>query len=580
MLTTHSMKRRSAPLVYAVLLSIAGCYSGRDGAGGDGAEGGGDGADDGSGGDGSGDGVGDGDDAGVVGEEDPAASTRFFRLTHEQWENTVRDLFYLAEPTGFSDNFNPDPKPSGYLFDNNALALQVDQALWSGYQRAAADAAELATADPQILSMILPPDAGDEAARADAFIREFGRRAYRRALTEAEVAELTAQWDNADTLYSDEAGFEAGVRFVIETMLQSPYFLYRVESSTEEIGGVIPLSGWEVAQRMSYLLWNTMPDDTLFEAAEAGNLDNAGGVEEQALRMLADPRASGVVRSFHDQLFDVAHFEGIAPAEAFFDVSPELGAYAQTEHRMFVEEMILGREGTLRELFTSTETFVNDELAAIYGLSGEFGPDFVLAQLDPEQRRGIFTQIGFLANNATSVNPDPIHRGVFVAKRLACMQIAAPPDNVPLLPDFEGMTNRQAVEEHTEQEGSTCSACHSTIINPFGFPFENYDAVGAFRTLDHDLPIDSSASVILGGEQVQVANALDLAEQLASSEDVHDCYLRHWIEYANGRPSVTEDDLLVERLGELSIGDASVQALLVELVTSKPFLSRAVEELS
>jgi hypothetical protein len=163
---------------------------------------------------------------------------------------------------------------------------------------------------------------------------------------------------------------------------------------------------------------------------------------------------------------------------------------------------------------------------------------------------------------------------------MACMLIAAPPDNVPLLPDFEGMTNRQAVEEHTEQEGSTCSACHSTIINPFGFPFENYDATGAFRTMDGEFTVDPATTVVLDGEPVPVANALALADALAASPSVHECYLQHWIEYANGRPAVEEDDPLIERLGEMSLGEqASVQGLLVELVTSKPFLSRAVEEL-
>jgi hypothetical protein len=588
MLTTHIIARRSALLVYAALLTAAGCYSGRDGNGqnggpdGDGTAGDGDGDGDGDGTADDGDGTADdGDDDGVAGEEDPAPSTRFFRLTHEQWENTVRDLFYLSEHTGFSDNFSPDPKPSGYLFDNNATALQVDQALWSGYQRAAADAAELATADPAIMAAILPPDAGDETARAEQFIREFGRRAYRRPLAEAEVTELMGQWVAAAELYSDEAPFEAGLRFVIEAMLQSPYFLYRVETSTDEVGGVVPLSGFEVAQRLSYFLWNTMPDDTLFDAADAGDLSTAGGVESEALRMLADARASNVMRTFHDQIFDVEHWEGIAPSPTFFPDAPDLlGVAAQTEHRMFVEEMLLNRPGSLHELLTSNETFVNDELAAIYGLEGTYGPDFVLAQLDPAERRGLFTQIGFLAKNATSVNPDPIHRGVFVAKRMACMLIAAPPDNVPLLPDFEGMTNRQAVEEHTEQEGSTCSACHSTIINPFGFPFENYDAMGAFRTMDGEFTVDPATTVVLDGEPVPVANALALADALAASPSVHECYLQHWIEYANGRPAVEEDDPLIERLGEMSLGEqASVQGLLVELVTSKPFLSRAVEEL-
>ncbi len=581
MQTTHGTERRWATILYALVLTGGGCYGGLDGKpgeGADGADGGGDGDGDGDGGDAGDDAQGDAGD-GVAGDETPAPTTRVARLTHEQWENTVRDLLYLADTTGLSENFRADPQASGYSFDNNALTLEVDQALWSGYRIAAADVAELATADASILAAILPPDGGDNVARADQFIREFGRRAFRRPLDEAEVSLFMAQFNQADALYSDEAAFESGVRIVIETMLQSPDFLYRVETSEEVIGDVIPLSDYEVAQRMSYFLWNTMPDDTLLDVADASGLSTADDVATEAWRMLADPRAGELIGRFNDQLFHIEKFETVAPSPTFFPDAPaNLGISAVTEFRMFMNEMTLGREGTFADVLTSTETFVNADLAAIYDVPAPAGTEFELVQLDPTQRKGILTQVGFLAANASSVDPDPIHRGVFVSKDMLCTPIAAPPDNVPPVPPPMGKSNRETVAEHTS--GPSCAGCHNTLINPYGFAFENYDAVGAWRTMDREFAVDASGSVVVGSAgAVDITNALDLIENMAASPEVHACYLQHLVEYANGRPAVPEDEDLVNRLAELSVGEASVQALIVELVTSKPFLSRATEEL-
>src|SRR5690606_5368514 len=133
-----------------------------------------------------------------------------------------------------------------------------------------------------------------------------------------------------------------------------------------------------------------------------------------------------------------------------------------------------------------------------------FGSDFQQVELNGDQRAGILTQVGFLASHATSVMPDPIHRGVFVAKRLSCLTISAPPDAVPPLPEPGDKTNREAVEEHTEAEGTSCRNCHGVVINPFGFPFESYDAIGAFRTEDNGKPVNTAAAPLIDGEPTPV----------------------------------------------------------------------------
>ena len=450
--------------------TTAGCYSGMDASHANGGDAGADGGDSNTAG--SGDDSGDDDD--IVESELPAPTTRVFRLTHEQWENTVRDLFFFDEHTGASEYLRADPASSGFIFENNAVALEVDQALWSGYGFAAAYVAELVTSDPSVLAAILPPDGGDDAVRARAFVEELTLRAFRRPASEAEIQSYVALFDGATALYDDVDGFTAGVRLVIESVLQSPRFLYRVEESSEPDGPVIPLDDWEIASRLSYFLWNSMPDDELFDIAAAGDLVSPSTVEAQARRMLEDPRAASVVQSFHRQLLNTEKFEGVTPSPAFYPDAPEgLGHLAVIENQMFIEDVVFQTRGSFGELLTSTETWANDELARIYGVQAEVGSEFQKVSLDPTKRRGLFTQIGFLAANSSSVNPDPIHRGVFLIERVTCSHIPAPPDDIPPLPGLdETKTNRQIVEDHTEAPGSVCAGCHTGVINPYGLPFE------------------------------------------------------------------------------------------------------------
>lgn len=518
---------------------------------------------------------------GLYTEDTPVPATRTARLSHEQWESTVQDLLHLAAPSGLSGTFRADPAQAGFLFGNNAETLEVDQTLWGTYQRAAQELAAQATSDPALLGRLSSGAGATDEERARTLITELGRRAHRRPLSADDVEQYMAVWTVGSTSFPGVPAYEAGVRLVLEAMLQSPYFLYRIEQSTDEDDGVVPLDGWEIVSRLSYLIWNTMPDEELFRAAEDGTIRDEAVLTGQVERMLADGRATDVVARFHEILFEADDFPGIAPAPAFFpDVAPELGAYAVAEQDLFVRDLY-ERGAGVRELLTSNETFVNAELARIYGLSGDYGDALEPVTLDPAQRAGILTHVGFLASNATSVNPDPIHRGVFVARRIACIQIAAPPANVPPLPAIdETMTTRQAVEAHTEQEGSICANCHKAIINRFGFTFENYDAIGAYRTEDAGQVVDASGAPPLDGRNVAVHDAVELAGHLGGSRDVHDCYVKHWVEFAYGRPSAEQDEPLVTRLGEQSATEGlSMRELLVGLATSRAFLNRSTEEL-
>ncbi len=562
----------------ALLCVIPSCYQGTSsGAADQGGEGGLDGASEDADDDGGDD---EGGDEGPA-DELPGANTRLFRLTHAQWENTVRDLLGESEPLGLSTEFRVDAKAGPYEFDNSATGLEVDGPLWAQYQRAAVDVAAFVAADPARLDRILPPDTGDDAARAREFVRTFGRRAFRRPLSEAEIDRHVALFDEGQDLYDDATGFVAGVRAVIEVMLQSPWFLYRVEASEEVDGDVIPLGGYEVASRMSYFLWDSMPDDELLDAAEADELGDSDAIEVHARRMLEDPRAVAVVERFHEVVFDIDRYERIEPNPATYPEAPtDLAALAREEFRRFVGHVVLGEGGGgFADLLTSTETFANAELGAIYGVDVA-GAEFQRVDLDPATRRGLLTQVGFLASHATPVDPDPIHRGVFVTKRLAC-QTLVPPDNIPSVPSpADGETNRDAVEALTEVPGSACAGCHATIINPFGYPFEHYDSVGAYRQLDRGFEIDASSEVQLDGASIPVDGALALADALADSAGVHGCYARYWVSYAAGRWATEEEQPLVVRLGEASLDDElSIVELVVQVVKSRPFRTRSTQEL-
>jgi hypothetical protein len=575
------MQRRSRwgrAISILVAFAWAGCYRGSsaDATPGDGSDSESAGDDTGSS---SGDG-GDGpDDAGPA-DELPGPSTRLFRLTHAQWENTVRDLLYADAPLGLSTSFRVDAKAGPYEFDNGATSLEVDGPLWAQYQRAAVDVAEIVTADAAMLERILPAEAGDETERARAFVISFGRRAFRRPLTDAEVDAHLSLYIEGRDLYDDATGFEAGIRAVIEALLQSPSFLYRIEASDRPDGNVIPLSGYELASRLSYFVWDSMPDDALLDAAEAGALSDASELEMHARRMLDDPRAVHVVSRFHEVVFDTTRYQLIAPNPAFYPDAPEdLAELAQEEFRRFVEH-VASEGGGVATLLTATDTFANDRLAALYGVDVA-GSAFQRIELDATTRRGLLTQVGFLASHATPVDPDSIHRGVFVAKRLACKELAAPPDNVEPLPSpAEGETNRELVEATTEVAGSVCAGCHASVINPFGYPFEHYDSVGRHRALDNGLPIDATSEVPLDDGVIAVDGAVALADALAASPEVHACYARYWVSYAAGRWTTDEEAPLVARLGSTSLDEQlSIIDLVVEVVVSRPFRARSTTEL-
>jgi hypothetical protein len=383
----------------------------------------------------------------------------------------------------------------------------------------------------------------------------------------------------ADGMYSDSTGFDAGLRLTLEAVLQSPYLLYRVEESTDVRGQAIPLSDYEIATRLAYALWNTTPDEELLAAADSGEFGDERSLRVIIEAMLDDPRSEEMFVSFHDQLFATDRIWSATPAPSVYPDAPANLAELAIEEREQVIRAAYRTQSSYGELLTQTTTYANESLAAVYGLEGVTGAEFREVSLPPAERRGFFTQIGFLIANATSVEPDPIHRGVFLAERVACVPLGAPPDDIPELPAPMGRTNREVIESHTEVPGTNCAGCHTTIINPFGFPLENYDAVGAWRSLDNGIDIDSSATPLIDGTPTAVVDAVDMMHALAESQAVHACYSSHWVQFVLGRGERPADDGTREILGANSREGDSVRDLLLELLTSPALRTRSREEL-
>jgi hypothetical protein len=494
-------------------------------------------------------------------EEMPAPSHRFTRLSHPQWENTVRELFRLDEPTGLSSDFIADP-PGVAIFDTNERRLGMTEELWSQYQRAAEALAESMTADDSTLARFVPSLPARDPERTETFVREFGLRAYRRPLESGEVARYVALAGSAPALYPEMESFAATVRVLLEAFLQAPSFVYRAERSETPSGDVIALDSYEIATRLSYFMWDSMPDDALFEAARAGELESSEEIAIHAERMLGDPRARTKLARFHDQLYDID--EWALRTHELPDWRPELEPMMQEEARRFIEGIVSGG-GSLRDLLTSRTTHVNEDLAAFYGLEGVTGPEFREVELDERERAGLLTRLGFLAKNLDE--PD-----------ILCRPLGDPPV-------FEqmtqvGETNRERLESVTGPD-SCAGPCHTYVINPLGFAFEGYDALGRFRADDDGHAIDDAALYrTQRGEDVRFDGAIELSSKIAELEDPHRCYATRLLEYQYGRPVSAGDTPWLYRAAQSSLAGAPMRDLVTELVSSRTFRTRALEELA
>jgi len=505
-----------------------------------------------------------------------AAATAFPRLTHAQWENSVRDLLRLVGGPGLSSSFEPDTRVS--YFDNNVRALRVSSDLWSDYQGAAESLAAAAAADATALARLLPSELpADAAERVRATVGELGRRVYRRPLSSDEVDDHVALFEEGPLHYPDMDAFDGGMRVLLEALLQSPHFIYRVELGQNQTADAVLLDDFEIASRLSYMIWNTTPDDELLDEADAARLQTAEQIAAQAARMLDDPRGQALLERFHAQLFNWDLYRNLTKDPSEFPLYyAGVGEDMYEEARLFVEHVVREQSGGLTELLTAPYTFVNANLAAIYGLGSTFDQSFSQVSFDSTEhpeRGGLLTQLGFLASHGGLTGS--IHRGVFVNHRVLCTELPPPPDALPPIPADDGlsMTSRERIEMHTGP--GTCGAsCHGTFINPVGFAFERFDGLGQYRTEELGMPVDASAVLDLADGPVAYDGAAEFTHAITTRVRTHDCYTKHWVEYALGRDTAGSDLDLIQDLGDASLVGVSIEELIIELVQSDAFRMR------
>lgn len=490
------------------------------------------------------------------------------RMTRAEYNNTVRDL--LGDTTGPAQAFALEEEALG--FNNNAANLVTSAALAEKYMLAAEGIAQRATAEGMNRIGCDPVELGAEAC-AQQFIQSFGKRAFRRPLTSDET---TLFWGVFSTGLAD-GDFFSGIQMVIETALQSPPFLYRVELGVSPKAGeaAVRLSDWETASRLSYLLWGSMPDEALFIAAEQGRLTTREDIEAQARRMLLEPRAHDAVATFHEQWLDYDRIANVGKdAETFPEWNTELGALMREETRRFLDASVFGEGGGLSYLLGSSETFLDPTLAAFYGVPAPAKSGFARVTLDATRRAGVLTLGSLLTINAHSNQTSPVHRGKMVRELLLCETIPPPPADVMIkapepAPDS---TARQRFAQHSSEQA--CKGCHA-LMDPLGFGFENYDATGRYRDSENGAPIDASGELTGTDVDGTFTGAVGLAAKLAASQRVQDCYATQWFRFAYGRGEGTGDACSLATLtSRLSSAKGDVKELLVALTQTDAFLYR------
>ncbi|HVY26220.1 MAG TPA: DUF1592 domain-containing protein [Polyangiaceae bacterium] len=492
------------------------------------------------------------------------------RLNRFEYDNTVRDL--LGDTTHPARKF-PTEERSRLGLDNDANALTISPVLVEQYQQAAESLAATAVSQMASLLPCAPQQAGEEAC-GKSFITAFGEKAFRRPL---EADESERLWRVLDAGRTSES-FTAGVRMVIEAVLQSPAFLYRVElgAMPAAAGAPVRLSSFEMASRLSYFFWQSMPDDALRAAAAAGSLAQDDAIAAQAARLLADPRAREMTGHFHEAWLHLDRYATLEKDTQIFSAfTPEIPALFAEETRQFLDHWLWDGEGDVASLFTAPYTFMNQKLAAYYGVTGPSSDAFARVELAPEQRQGLLGQGGLLAVLAKANQTGPVQRGKFVREQFFCQDIPPPPAGVVIkAPDLSPtLSTRERFGQHSQDP--TCQGCHG-LMDPIGLSLESIDGSGRYRGMENGKAIDVSGEVLQTDVPGTFSGLPGLAQKLASSAQVKTCLARAWFQYAYGRAQTDEDSCTLAKLDQrFAASGYKLKDLLVALTETDAFRYRS-----
>jgi Protein of unknown function (DUF1592)/Protein of unknown function (DUF1588)/Protein of unknown function (DUF1587)/Protein of unknown function (DUF1585)/Protein of unknown function (DUF1595)/Planctomycete cytochrome C len=404
-------------------------------------------------------------------------------------------------------------------------------------------------------------------------LANFTRRAFRRPVAAAEVDRYVTLFE---IVRKQGDSFDEALAVAIQAVLVAPDFLLRIER--EPAGGnsaeAHPITDHELATRLSYFLWSTMPDDELRAAADRGTLRQAEMLEQQVRRMLKDPRAHSLAENFAGQWLRVRALESVTPDFKLFpEFDENLRLSMQRETEMFFDHVVHEDRSAL-DFVSGKYTFVNEKLAKLYGLSGVKGPEFRMVDLTGTPRAGVLTQASVLTVSSYATRTSPVLRGKFILENVLNAPPPPPPNNVPALEDTiknnPEATLRQQLEMH--RANPSCAGCHAKM-DPLGMSLENFNAVGAWRTQDGKLPIDASGKLPDGRS---FNGPVELRQVLESNRDVFvKCLTEKLLTYALGRGIEKYDRAAIQEiLGGASANDYRFSSLVMGIVKSLPFQNR------
>lgn len=489
------------------------------------------------------------------------------RLTPEQLSRSWRDVLSDTQPAPLLD------APAGATITE----LEVE--------RLAEAAHELVLRGKHHAFVPCNVGGAGSPACAQQFIEAFGRVAFRRPLTSEEVSALTARYATTKALAVTPAvTFREAIDTVAEVMLQSPQLTYVAERGLiAGSPGVTPLTGYERATRLSYLLWNTTPDTALLDAARDGRLDTGEGVKAEAERLLSDARGHEMIRRFASNHLGLdakpSHpsLEMLTKDATKYPLdSPALRLAMRGESEALFERAFFDEQGSFKALMSSKKARVNASLARLYGVPGPSSDStFQWVDLD-ESRGGLYTRAAFLTSNAAEVQASPTRRGVEIYRHALCRSLANPPadvDNTPLEPTAGALSVRDQIDARTQ--GAVCQSCHA-VINPIGHTLGHFDAIGAYQAeekgtqggMPFTVPVNATATLNAGDVKGVITGGAQLSQALANSRMAADCMADAFVERALERKAGTAEACLQHRARKTLRDTDDMQKVLLTLVSS------------
>jgi hypothetical protein len=524
--------------------------------------------------------AGDGGSAGIPMLCTPTARVAPMRkLTRFQYGNVLRDV--LGDGGGFANRLSHDDLLVDLANDGSSDAAWVAEV-----HDVAHDFATASTASSAALSATLGCDLegdGEAACEAQLF-EQILPRLLRRPLDAADLDEFEALLATGAEL--GDAGFASGVRMVLEVALQSPELLYRAEiGEPVDVPSSDPRSGWlrptafEMASRLSFSLWGSAPDAALLAEAAAGGLRTQDEVRDAALRLLDDERATALMRYVHLRLLRLIDHH-LPPEDWDPEYTEKIFLLMQSETAAFLDDVSSSGPGGFERLLTAPYTYLNEDLAAFYGIPDVVGQELRQVSPGPGARSGVLTQGSFLSKHSWAQGTVPTRRGRAVLEAFVCGRVAFPPDTLshgPPPPPDE-LTTRERFTRYTQSD-PVCVPCHS-VLNPPGFALEHFDHLGRYRETEAEKPIDAMVEMELDATTHTVNGAAELGRALSQSAEVSDCYVQQWAAhaYAASEAAPLDECSRAQLTAAFERTNGDLRALLLELTQTDAFLYLKLEE--